>query len=260
MSSTATTPLADIEAEAQRLVDGLAERSCVARLLGGLAIAEHRHAHLPAVLSRSYGDIDIVIPAGKPGPFKDAMADLGYTPNSRFNNLRGHKRMLYYDEPNGRQVDVFVSRFDMCHGLDFAGRLETGTRTLHPTDLLLTKLQVVQINRKDLVDALTVVLTHEVVDGGTGTDALELGRLTEITSSDWGWYTTLTDNLARIAPVARELLDPDAAGLVEARLARLDEGLRAAPKSLRWKTRAKVGRKVKWYELPEEVGQTIVTR
>jgi hypothetical protein len=260
MNDTPAVPLADIEAEAPRLIDGLAERSCVGRLLGGLAIAEHRHADLPATLSRSYGDIDIVIPAGKPGPFKDAMADLGYTPNSRFNNLRGHKRMLYYDEPNGRQVDVFVSRFDMCHGLDLAGRLDTGTRSLHPTDLLLTKLQVFEINRKDLVDALTVILTHEVVAGRTGTDAIELGRLAEVTSSDWGWYTTLTDNLARIAPIARELLDPDAASLVEARLAQLDDGLLAAPKSLKWKARAKVGRKVKWYELPEEVGQAIVTR
>jgi hypothetical protein len=260
MTTTTTIPLADIEAEAPRLIDGLAERSCVASLLGGLAIAEHRHTQLPATLSRSYGDIDIVIPAGKPGPFKEAMEDLGYTPNSRFNNLRGHKRMLYYDEPNGRQVDVFVSRFDMCHGIDLVGRLNTGTRTLHPTDLLLTKLQVVEINRKDLVDALTVVLTHDVVDGCKGTDALELGRLIEVTSSDWGWYTTLTDNLAKIAPIANELLDSAAAGLVGARVARLHEGVRSAPKSLRWKARSKVGRKVKWYELPEEVGQTIVTQ
>ena len=260
MNATPAAPLADIEAEAPRLIDGLAARACVGRLLGGLAIAEHRHTDLPPTLSRSYGDIDIVIPAGKPGPFKDAMADLGYTPNSRFNNLRGHKRMLYYDEPNGRQVDVFVSRFDMCHGLDLAGRLDTGTRSLHPTDLLLTKLQVFEINRKDLVDALTVILTHEVVGGRTGADAIELGRLAEVTSCDWGWYTTLTDNLARIAPIARELLDPDAASLVAARLAQLDEELLAAPKSLKWKARAKVGRKVKWYELPEEVGQAIVTR
>jgi hypothetical protein len=148
----------------------------------------------------------------------------------------------------------------MCHGLDLADRLDTGTRTLYPTDLLLTKLQVVEINRKDLVDALTVILTHEVVDGRAGVDAIELGRLAEVTSSDWGWYTTLTDNLARIAPVARELLDPDAASLVEARLGQLEGGLLTAPKSLKWKARAKVGRKVKWYELPEEVGQAIVTR
>ena len=260
MNSAPPAPLADIEAEAPRLIDGLAASSCVGRLLGGLAIAEHRHISLPATLSRRYGDIDIVIPAGKPGPFKAAMESLGYTPNSRFNNLRGHKRMLYYDEPNGRQVDVFVSRFDMCHGLDLAGRLDTGTRTLYPTDLLLTKLQVVEINRKDLIDALTIILTHDVVPGGTGADALEVGRLTEITSADWGWHTTVTDNLAKIAPIARELLDSGAASLVEVRLAQLDAGLQSAPKSLRWKARAKVGRKVKWYELPEEVGQTIVTR
>lgn len=260
MSAAAAAPLADIEAEAVRLIDGLSARSCTARLLGGLAIAEHRHRPLPATLSREYGDIDIVIPSGRPGQFKEAMEDLGYLPNSRFNNLRGHKRMLFYDEPNGRQLDVFVSRFDMCHGIDLADRLDTGTRTLYPTDLLLTKLQVVEINRKDLVDALTLVLTHDVVQDADGADALEVGRLNEITAANWGWYTTLTDNLARIGPIARELLGDRDCGVVDHRIGELTAALDSAPKSLKWKARAKVGRKVKWYELPEEVGQAIVTR
>lgn len=253
-------PDPDIEVEAVRLIDGLAERDCVARLLGGLAIAEHRHTAMPESLSRPYGDIDIVIPPSRSAPFRAAMEELGYTPNKRFNNLRGDKRMLFYDEPNDRQIDVFVGRFDMCHGVQLADRLDTGDRTLFPSDLLLTKLQVVQINRKDLVDAVTLLLTHDVVDGSDGVDAIELGRLIRITSGDWGWYTTLTDNLDRIPDLARELLEPELADRVIERVVRLRGGLEAAPKSLKWKTRSKIGRRVSWYELPEEVGQTIVTR
>ncbi|MFJ1597823.1 nucleotidyltransferase family protein [Streptomyces sp. NPDC088261] len=253
-------PESDIEAEAVRLIDGLAERGCVARLIGGLAIAEHRHTAMPESLSRSYGDIDLVIPPHRTAPFRTAMEELGYTPNKRFNNLRGDKRMLFYDEPHDRQIDVFVGRFDMCHGVALADRLDTGDRTLFPSDLLLTKLQVVQINRKDLIDAVTLLLTHDVVDGSDGVDAIELGRLIRITSGDWGWYTTLTDNLDRIPDVARELLEPGLADLVAGRVLRLRDGLEAAPKSLKWKTRSKIGRRVSWYELPEEVGQTIVTR
>jgi Uncharacterised nucleotidyltransferase len=253
-------PEADIEAEAVRLVDGLADRGCTARLIGGLGIAEHRHTAVPASLARPYGDIDIVIPPGRSAPFRAAMEELGYEPNKRFNNLRGDKRMLFYDTPNDRQIDVFVGRFDMCHGVELADRLDTGDRALFPSDLLLTKLQVVQINRKDLIDTLTLLLTHDVVDGSDGADAIELGRLTRITAGDWGWYTTLTDNLDRIPELARELLDPDPAQLVVDRVARLRAGLEAAPKSLKWKTRAKIGRRVAWYQLPEEVGQTIVTR
>jgi len=251
-------PLADMESEAIRLVDALVAHDCQARLIGGLAIAQHRHGEIPSSLARAYYDIDIVVPARKTGPVHEAMEQLGYTPNKRFNNLRGDKRMLFYDEPNGRQVDVFVRRFDMCHGLDLTDRLDTGSRTLFPSDLILTKLQVVQINRKDLIDALTLLLHHEVT--ASGADVIDLGRLTAVTSTDWGWYTTLTDNLARIPELARELLDSADAELVTDRVSAIRTALEASPKSLRWKARAKIGRKVKWYELPEEVGQTIVTR
>jgi hypothetical protein len=254
------TPLADIEAEAERLVDGLADRGRPARLIGGLAIAQHRHGDIPVLLARSYGDIDVVVPQGTYAPFREAMEDLGYVPNKRFNNMRGDRRMLFYDEPNGRQVDVFVGRFDMCHGLDLRDRLSTGTRTLFPTDVLLTKLQVVEINRKDQLDALTLLLTHDVVAGAEGVDAIETGRLVEVTAGDWGWFTTLSDNLRRLPQVAEQVLDPEITPVVTGRVSRLIEAVEAAPKSLRWKARAKVGRKVKWYELPEEMGQTIVTR
>jgi hypothetical protein len=253
-----TVPLADIEAEAERLVDGLAERGQVARLIGGLAVAAHRHGPVPANLRRSYGDIDLVVPPRASAPFSEAMESLGYTPNKRFNNLRGDRRMLFYDEPNERQVDVFVGRFDMCHGLALHDRLDTGTRTLFPSDLLLTKLQVVEINRKDVLDALTIVLLHDL--GDDAADGLDGGRLVAVTAGDWGWFTTLTDNLRRLPELAFDVLDADTAAVVADRVRRLQEAIETAPKSLRWKARAKVGRKVKWYELPEEVGPNIVTR
>jgi hypothetical protein len=254
------TPLADIEAEAERLVDGLADCGHPVRLIGGLAIAQHRHGEIPALLSRSYGDIDIVIPEGPYAPFREAMEGLGYVPNKRFNNMRGDRRMLFYDEPNGRQLDVFVGRFDMCHGLDLRRRLDTGNRTLFPTDLLLTKLQVVEINRKDQLDALTLLLTHDVADGGEGVDAIETGRLIEVTAGDWGWFTTFTDNLRLLPEVAAQVFEPAVAAVVTDRVNALLKAVEAAPKSFRWKARAKVGPKVKWYELPEEMGQTIVAR
>jgi hypothetical protein len=253
-----TAPLADIEAEAVRLVDGLAAAGQTARLIGGLAVAQHRHGAVPPELAREYGDIDVVVPPGPSAPFREAMEALGYVPNKRFNNLRGDRRMLFYDEPNERQVDVFVGRFDMCHGLELRDRLDTGTRTLFPSDLLLTKLQVVEINRKDLLDALTLVLTHEL--GDDAADALDVGRLVAVTAGDWGWFTTFTDNLRRLPGLAAEVLAPDAASTASLRVDTVLQALTEAPKGLRWKARSKVGRKVKWYELPEEVGQNIVTR
>ena len=62
--------------------------------------------------------------------------------------------MLFYDTANGRQLDVFVGTFHMCHELDLGKRLAEHPSALDAADLLLTKLQIAEINRKDIVDAV----------------------------------------------------------------------------------------------------------
>lgn len=255
-----SAPLADIEREAERLASGFADRGLTVRLIGGLAVAAHRHRDVPDALRRSYGDIDLVIDPKQGKAFKAAMAELGYTPNVRFNNLRGDRRMLFADEPNDRKLDVFVGRFQMCHTLDLTGRLDRHMATLAPADLLLTKLQVVEVNRKDLTDALTLLLTHEVRATDGTDDHLATDRLVAVTSGDWGWYTTLTDNLARLPDLAAELLDPADAEAVAGRVTAIREVLDAAPKSLKWRARSRIGRRMAWYELPDEIGGPVDAR
>ena len=58
---TARQPLADIAAEARQVLDGCAAHQVSARLIGGLAVAQHEHLATPPELRRSYADIDIVI-------------------------------------------------------------------------------------------------------------------------------------------------------------------------------------------------------
>ncbi|WP_424535321.1 hypothetical protein ACOZ38_35065 [Sphaerisporangium viridialbum] len=253
-------PLADIEAEAARLTSAFAARGLTVRLIGGLAVARHRHRDVPATLSREYGDIDLVILPKEGKAFRSAMAELGYVPNVRFNNMRGDRRMLFADEPNGRKLDVFVGGFQMCHSMDLADRLSLHPETLSPADLLLTKLQVVEVNRKDLTDALTILLTHEVAAPdarGAEPDHISSDRLVRITSMDWGWYTTFTDNLARLPGLAAELLGPAEAEAVGGRARGLGDVLATAPKSLKWRARNAVGRRVPWYDLPDEIGGPI---
>ena len=169
--------------------------------------------------------------------------------------------MLFYDVGNGRQLDVFVGEFAMCHRLDLAGRLDLHPAALAASDLLLTKLQIVELNRKDVLDAVRILVAHEVtsdeVRGHSGRpDTLSSGRLVDITRVDWGWYTTFTDNLGKVAAAAPDLLEPGAAGVVAVRVTTVLTALEDSRKSTRWKARAMVGRKVAWYELPEEVAGT----
>ena len=119
----------------------------------------------------------------------------GYTADTRFNTLHGAQRLLHYDPAHQRQLDTFVSSFAMCHALDLEDRLPAGSATLAPADLLLTKLQIYEVNDKDLIDAIALLLSHPV--GADGQPSLDTRRLAKVTSTDWGWYTTLTDNLAK---------------------------------------------------------------
>jgi hypothetical protein len=248
------TPAADIVEAAGHVLTGCAEQRVSGRLLGGLAVARHRHLPTPAPLQRAYADIDIVIGRKQGRQAKAAMLGLGYVPNDRFNGLHGDRRLLFYDEHNGRQLDVFVGSFSMCHSLDLSGRLTLLPDTLSIADLLLTKLQIVQINAKDLIDAAQLLRNHELGRADDpGADHLSLDRICTVTSADWGWYTTLSDNLAKLMTFAGERLAEPDRGKVTGSARSIQQAIDEAAKSLRWKARARLGRRVPWYELPEEV-------
>ena len=180
-------------------------------------------------------------------------AGQGYEPNRMFNALRGAQRLMYADPARERVVDVLVDRFVMCHRLDLRDRLALDGRTLPLSDLLLTKLQVVELNEKDLTDLLALLADHDL-DGEEG-DAIETARILAVTSDDWGFEHTIRGTLMRVrdAAVAYDL-DGLTTARIQSRIDRLVELLDRAPKTLRWRMRARLGERVRWFELPEEVG------
>jgi hypothetical protein len=249
-------PLADITAEASRLLNEMSVREAPARLIGGLGVAAHDHVPVPPSLIREFADIDLVVSRKAGRSTTRALGELGYTANARFNALHGSKRLLFYDMTNQRQLDVFVGEFAMCHRLDLDGRLNHHALALSAADLLLTKLQIVQLNHKDVLDAARLLLNHELSDDDgdrPGVDCLSNERILSVTASDWGWHTTLSENLAKVAHGLPKGLAEREATVVVRRAEVLLEVMVAAPKSARWKARAIVGRRKAWYELPEEV-------
>lgn len=166
--------------------------------------------------------------------------------------MHGAHRLLYEDAQHGRQIDVFVDSFVMCHELPLAERINVVPRTLPPADILMTKLQIVQLNAKDRGDLYALLLSHEL--GHARDDAINLNRIVALTSNDWGLQHTVELNLARLCDGLGEqpLGDHDRAVLAQ-HIDDLATALEAAPKSRRWKLRAKVGERKQWYEEPEEV-------
>jgi hypothetical protein len=219
--------------------------------VGGAAVNLHCSSARQAPLKRKYGDLDFVASSKQRQAVQKLFESLGYQGDRRFNTLNGHQRLLYLDEVNGRQIDVFIDRMKMCHVIELASRLGHDGPTLTPADLLLSKLQVYEVNMKDLVDTTALLLDHPIADHDE--DAINGAYLARLTSDDWGLHRTLQLNSGRVRDAAREL-DVDA-GRVSQRLDELWAGIDAQPKSLKWKLRARVGDRVSWYELPEEVRQ-----
>jgi hypothetical protein len=221
------------------------------KLVGGAAVNLHSASARQPPLKRKYGDLDFVASSKQQQAVQKLFESLGYQGDRRFNTLNGHQRLLYLDSVNGRQIDIFIDRMKMCHVIELANRLGHDGPTLTPADLLLSKLQVFEVNMKDLVDTTALLLDHPI--GDDDDDVINAAYLARLTSDDWGLHRTLQLNTARVRDAAREL-EVDA-GRVNQRLDELWTRIDAQPKSLKWKLRARVGDRLSWYQLPEEVRQ-----
>src|SRR6185437_4865530 len=243
----------DIVAEADRLVK-LAETDAIPlRLLGGIAVSLRCGAIMGRPeFAREFKDIDLAAPRRSARALGDLLAREGYAPNRQFNALQGGSRLLFHDGPRQRQIDVFLGQFSMCHTLDLEPRLTLPGPALSPSDLLLLKLQIIQLNRKDVTYTLALLLQYEP-HGSDGPDSLSLDYLVKLCAGDWGWYTTLHDNLTAISAAVDRILPPSDASRVQRRVRVLLEAIESAPKSLGWRLRDRVGRRKAWYNLPEEV-------
>lgn len=242
---------ADVVEEASRLLEQARERSVMLRLIGGVAVRLHAE-ELPPALAREYRDIDIVTTAKGGRYVTRLLEDIGYEPNARFNAMHGQQRLVFYDREHGRQLDVFVGEFAMCHRVPVAQRLHVDERTIPLAELLLTKLQVVKLNEKDLQDIYAILHGHDVDEHDDET--VNHGFVARVLSSDWGFWRTSRQTVeTAIAHLPAAPLDADARRRIADRLERLWARVEAEPKSLRWRSRAKIGERTRWYEEPEEV-------
>ncbi len=239
----------DVVLEADRILAAAGGAKVTTRLLGGVAVAKHFHNSLPPQLNRTYGDIDVMVSGKEVRKLREVLLGLGYEANRPFNSLHGDRRMQFFDLENHRHLDVLVDVFEMCHKLEDIA-LTSHPQTLSPGDLLLTKLQVVQVTEKDLIDSSALIYEHEVRHGPG--DVIDIDRLRDVTRKDWGWYTTIVDNLVRLNNFVAQALSADDGKVVVERVAALTAALESAPKTIKWKARASVGRRVPWYVLPEE--------
>ncbi len=239
-----------MDEEAERILQRAEAKGITLRLLGGMAVSVRCPSASKPPLSRRRVDIDVMGRRKDTAKINQLFKELGYKPRERFNALHG-SRLIFNDIRNQRRVDVFLDVFQMCHKFDFRDRLTLEPKTIPLSDLLSTKLQIVEINEKDVKDIYAVLLDHEVSEG-EGPDRVDAGYLSKLCAEDWGVYKTFTMNLDKLVKYAESIgLDQEQNKRIADRAGKLKNSIEAAPKSMGWKMRAAVGERKRWYELPE---------
>jgi hypothetical protein len=243
--------------EAVALVDGAARAGLRLRLLGGLGVRVLCPGFPPRL--RAGQDMDLACASKGRRDVAAYLEESGCVPDKMFNSLNGDRQM-YFTAPSGRPVDVMVDRLVMCHTLDFRPSFGNSSLTLDPADLLLSKLQIIELNAKDARD-ITHLLSGVAIGAkaaGQASDAplIDTGRFGEVLAADWGWWRTTTGNLEKLPALlaeSPEMIPPQPRFDALEQAARLLDVAKSVPKSMKWKLRANVGDRVRWYELPEEV-------
>jgi hypothetical protein len=243
--------------EAREILRLAAERSVVLRLTGSLAIralCETHAALLDELGRRPYRDIDLLAYSKQKRAITDLFEQRGYVADRSITQLQefGIKRLIYEDPSSHIKVDVFMDELVMAHTIPFLGRLELTEPTISVTDLLLTKLQIHEITENDLMDTIVLLAEHDVAPA---TVAINVSYITDIMRKDWGFYHSTMMNLEKVREATERYsaLPDGVSSVVRARLSTLKDAIAGAPKTQRWKMRARVGTRVRWYEEVHEV-------
>ena len=247
--------LPDILDEMNRLIDAARERSMLLRALGGLAVRV-RSGNLQKFFTREYRDLDFVVAENERRKIEPFFQDMGYESNRQFNLLNGSKRQIYLDPNSERHVDIFVGNFEMCHKLPMSGRLHLDPVTVPLAELLLSKAQIVELNRKDALDIASILLYNETGNDDQG--RINLDQIAKLCGQDWGLYKTTSINLKRVEEVVSDgalNLTETERGLILKRVSEIYRVFESMPKSLAWQMRDKVGTRIRWYEEVEEVSR-----
>jgi hypothetical protein len=240
--------------EASReIVEEAAQRSLLLRLLGSLAFRVHspENAHLLDEMNRELTDLDFASERRFAPGLIDMLSELGYAADNEIAVATGGARYFFKHPHTGLGVDIFMDELFYCHRIPFRGRLDKDAHTIPLAELVLEKMQIVELNEKDVKDTIVLLLEHQIGDGDD--EVINAGYISQLLAGDWGFYYTVTMNLERVERglVGYHALTEAQRAVALDRISHLRVRIEAEPKSLKWRLRAKVGTSVSWYQKVE---------
>jgi hypothetical protein len=253
MESLVLVPSNALEAAIQ-IIDLAEKKGVRLRMLGGLAFKKLCPSASDPRYFRENKDIDLMGRREDSREIVKIMETLGYRPRELFNKLNLGQRLIYYDIDNKRRIDLFLDEFVMCHKFNFKENILAGTYTLPMTQLLMTKLQVVEKTEKEYKDLTVAFYDFEVT---SGPDGIRGDEIADLCSKDWGLYTTFRKSLESLEVNAAELEDDERVRVVSG-IQKLIMMMDSAPKSFGWRMRARIGERTRWYDLPDADGDAMI--
>ena len=243
------------ENELKRIISASEEAGVLMRVIGSLAFQMHcpQYGYLQAAMGRAYTDIDFAAYKRQTREVKALMTGLGYVEDREVFIVSEGDRSIFNNPNTTLHVDVFFDKLDFSHVIYWNGRLEVDRPTIPLAELLLEKMQIFQINEKDIIDTIMLLMEHPL--GDSDEEEINMERVAQLLAKDWGLWRTTTMNLNKVQQMAGHYpqLNPeqqaDVANTVQKALARIE----AEPKSTAWRLRARVGDRVKWYKDVDEV-------
>jgi len=224
-------------------------RGVTLRVLGAVAFRVHcpKFKHIEYKVNRGLSDLDFAAYRKDADKISDLFMALGYRENLVVRVYSGGTRRIFNNEKNGIHSDVFFDELHMCHDINLKGRLEIDYPTISLVDLLLEKLQIVDLDGKDIIDTVMLLREHNI--GNCDNETINVKYLATLCARDWGLWRTVTMNLNKIREFLPKLvvLGEEDRKDVETKIKGILETIDSEPKSPAWKLRAKIGDKKKWY-------------
>ena len=242
---------AAVHDEAVALVAEATARGQVLRLVGSTGIRLHCPPAAAALdrLGRPAKDIDLVCRHEDRKGLRRLLEDRGWQVDRDLLVAMEGRRYAFSHPERGLELDVFVDRMEFCHTIELRDRLAARELTVPVEDLLLQKLQIVRQTVTDRMDAAALLATHPVGEGEVPGEAIDPAYVAGLLARDWGFHHTATANLAALRD---EVAGNGSAATVRDRVDALLGAIEAAPKSVRWRARARVGERMQWWQDVDE--------
>jgi hypothetical protein len=243
------------ENELKRILQASDAAGIILRVIGSLAFQKHcqKYGFLQAAMGRAYTDIDFAAYHRQTKEIQAMMAGLGYHENREVFIVSEGDRAIFERPEVGLHIDVFYEKLDFCHVIHWKDRLEVDHPSIPLAEMLLEKMQIVQINEKDIIDTIMLLLEHPL--GEHDHETINIKRVAELCSLDWGLWRTTTMNLDKVRQLAQgyEQLSGEEKGTIDSQVTAALSRIDREPKPLAWRLRARVGDRVKWYKEVDEV-------